>query len=127
MSSKPYDYKNAMNNAKPLSQFVGTWVGKSPHDLNDKIDNGQCEEISMDSLIDKEVVVFGYSLRDGMNDRPFAVICLVPVGSEQIFVLVNGGGVIVDKLQKVPSADFPIKTTFRKENSKTGMRYFDMD
>jgi hypothetical protein len=126
MSTKPYDYRNAAKSAKPISQFVGTWKGKSPHDLDPSIDNGACEEIDMDSLIDKEVIIFGYSLRDGMNNRPFAVICLIPADSEKIFVLVNGGGVIIDKLAKVPENDFPIKTTFKKENNKQGLRYFDM-
>jgi hypothetical protein len=120
---QPKSWRDEIKFASRPSSFTDQWVGRSPRDLDLKFAKTMAEKFEQDSLIDAEIVIFGFSLRDG-EKRPFAVVCCVVAGHDDPAVFLSSGEVVIKKLQRIGRQDgFPIRCKLVKPEGK---RYVDL-
>ena len=96
--------EQARAKAKPVGQFVNNWIGLSPADIAPDNAAGQFPQKDIDDIVDKDIVIYGYSPREG-ESSPFAVILATESQApDEIFVIVTGASVILKKLSKLNEA-----------------------
>jgi len=118
-------WKQRAENARPVKAFTETWIGMSPSMMDATIDPASVQQLELESLVDTEITIFGYSIRSGTHGE-FVVMSCVPEGFDGPAVVVTGAQVIVRKLKLVgEKSGFPIKGIIKKGEGTHG-QYYDI-
>jgi hypothetical protein len=120
------DFTKLRGESKPMPKGNAEWVGRKPDDLIPGIEYEAVTKVTTDSLIGEEIVIVGYSLRDG-DKGEFAVVCCVPKTLSQPAIFTIGGAVVLRKLKEAGKLNaFPVVGKLAKEKGKkSGMSFYD--
>jgi len=121
------NYDDLARNSNPLPISVAVWIGRKPDDIVSGIQYEDVTKLTTEALLNKEMVVCGYSMRDGKKG-PFAVVCCVPKDLGTVAVFTIGGEVVLRKLKEAGEAKaFPCRCHLTKgKGAKSGMSFYDL-
>ena len=79
----------------------------------------QGEKIKIDRVLNKEIIVHSYEIKDSKYDRGNGKCLYIQIELDgQKRVLFTGSGVLMETIQKVPADAFPFTTTIVKDNDR---------
>lgn len=109
---------------RKVSDFVNAWIGAAPAQLCPDTEQKDIPGSSAEDILDKDVVVHGYSKRNGSYGDFDLILCSNDDEGKDVFVVTCGGAVVCRKLDTIGAANgFPVRTRFIQPEGK---QYFDI-
>lgn len=79
----------------------------------------QGEKVKIDRVMNKEIVVHGYQIKESKYDRGNGKCLYIQIELDgQKRVLFTGSGVLMETIERIPKEAFPFTTTIIKENDR---------